>query len=89
MLSKGCKLNIVNLTEAEFKSTYPELMKDFPYDGKNVDEHDLGLIVGQICEPGSRYNFTDYLFTAAPGLFGLFDGFAFPTGMCLYSLFTL
>ena len=86
---ENCKINkFVNFTK--FKSSYPELMEDFPYDEQNITEHKLGLIVGQICDPPvSAYNFTDYLFTTSPGLFGLFDGFAFPTGMCIYSLFTL
>ena len=63
---------------------------DFPYYGQTIAQHDLGLIVGQKCgENATAYSFTDYLFTTAPGLFGLIDGYAFPTGMCFYSLFTL
>ena len=87
---KGCELNKVNVTESVFNNSYPELLDDFPYDGQNVFEHEHGLIVGQKCDkPESAYSFTDYLFTTAPGLFGFIDGFAFPTGMCFYSLFTL
>ena len=85
---KGCEPNIV--TESDFNNYYTELMDDFPYDGQNVSEHKLGLIVGQKCnENATVYSFTDYLFTSTPGLFGLIDGYAFPTGMCFYSLFTL
>ena len=86
---KGCELNKV-LTESDLNNSYPELRDDFPYYGQNITQHDLGLIVGQKCDkPESAYSFTDYLFTSAPGLFGLIDGYAFPTGMCFSSLFTL
>ena len=85
---EGCKLNIFdNFTK--FRSSYPELMEDFPYYGQNIIQHDFGLIVGQKCEKNATiYRMTDYLFGTAPGLFGLIDGYAFPTGMCFYSIFT-
>ena len=90
---EGCRLNRMpsNITESEFNSSYPELMKDFPYDNLSITQHPLGLIVGQICENPleQAYGFTDYLFKTTPGLFGLMDGYAFPTGMCFYSLFIL
>ena len=85
---EGCKLNIFdNFTK--FSSSYPELMEDFPYYEQCDTQHDLGLIVGQKCEKNATiYRMTDYLFGTAPGLFGLIDGYAFPTGMCFYSIFT-
>ena len=80
---KGCEPNKFD-DFTKFKSSYPELMEDFPY-----YEQNLGLIVGQKCEKNATiYRMTDYLFGTAPGLFGLIDGYAFPTGMCFYSIFT-
>ena len=85
---EGCKLNkFDNFTK--FRSSYPELMEDFPYYGQNITQHNLSLIVGQKCDKNATiYRMTDYLFGTAPGLFGLIDGYAFPTGMCFYSIFT-
>jgi hypothetical protein len=39
--------------------------------------------------PVEEYTATDWLFTAAPGIFGLVPGWAYPTGVCLWVILAI
>ena len=38
----------------------------------------------EVCPPGQRWSYSDWIFTMRPGLFGLFGGLANPTGIFLF-----
>jgi len=78
----GCQVIPVQSNLTQFCSLDSLIIPD----GLNLD---INITHCEACLTGSRWSYTDWLFTSAPGVFGSVGGYANPTGVALIFILTV